>query len=148
MPNDAPIAFRSDGSPIYDNAPTVVCVLASPTFNRNELIFIRRKSGLFGLPGGFHMRGETWQQAGVRELYEETGWLLRASDLCQLDSVETDSFGHNMIFAQTFLSAVFDTEAVLDGEALEVLVMNPAEIPIGDWEFPLHYHAVQVWLDH
>ena len=146
MPNDTTIAHRPDGSPIYDNAPTVVCILASPKFHTDELIFIRRKSGLFGLPGGFQMRGETWKQAGVRELYEETGYLLRPSDIAQFDDVVTDSFGHNLIFAEAFLDAILDHEAMLDGEALEVLIADPVGHKAEEWEFPLHFKAVQRWI--
>ena len=145
MPVDHPIGHRADGSPIYDNAPTVVCVLASIDGKSNNLIYIRRKSGLFGLPGGFQMR-ETWKQAGVREMYEETGFILNPDEISQMIDVQTDSYGHNMIFADALFAPRRDEDAELDGEALEVLVGEPWGQHISEWEFPLHFKAVQRWL--
>lgn len=144
MAEDHPIAYRADGSPIYDNAETVVCVLASIDGKSNNLIYIRRKSGLFGLPGGFQMR-ETWQQAGIRELYEETGFVLNPDEISQMLDVQTDSYGHNMIFADALFAPQYDSEAVLDGEALEVLVGDPWWHSIDQWEFPLHFYAMKKW---
>lgn len=146
MAEDRPIGYRVDGSPIYDNTPTVVCVLTSVGPQHSHLLVIRRKSGLFGLPGGFQMGRERWQEAGARETYEETGYVVDPRALVQFKDVETDEYGHNMIFAASMFAAQRDPEAVLDGEALEVLIINPAEARPSDWEFPLHYQASMSWL--
>lgn len=146
MAEDKPIGYRVDGSPIYDNTPTVVCVLTSVEFHRDSLLVIRRKSGLLGLPGGFQMGRERWQEAGVRETYEETGYMVDPRALAQFKDVETDEYGHNMIFAASMCAAQRDPDAVLDGEALEVLIINPSEADPSDWEFPLHYQASMSWL--
>lgn len=37
--------------------------------------------GQLALPGGYINRGESWQQAGARELFEETGIVIRPEDL-------------------------------------------------------------------
>lgn len=146
MAEDKPIGMRADGSPIYDNTPTVVCVLTSDDSLSNKLLMIRRKSGLLGLPGGFQMGREKWQEAGCRELYEETGYTHAPRHLFQLIDVETDDYGHNMIFAASFASAVLDPNAVLDGEAMEVLFANPAFLKADEWEFPMHFAASMAWL--
>lgn len=52
---------------------------------RRGLIVVRRDiepaRGELALPGGYVETGETWQQAAVRELYEETGLRARAEDI-------------------------------------------------------------------
>lgn len=74
-----PITIVADRR-VYDNTSTTVFVLAGNA--AGELLVIRRAKqpgyGLLGLPGGYQKRGETRQQAGVRELMEETKnpWML------------------------------------------------------------------------
>ena len=71
---ELPIAIVA-GRRIYDNTPTTVFVLA--TNAAGELLVIRRAKqpgyGLLGLPGGYQMRGETWQEAA-----RENCWRRRA----------------------------------------------------------------------
>jgi hypothetical protein len=59
---DLPIPVMA-GRRVYDNTPTTVFVLAHNA--KRELLVIRRAKqpgyGLLGLPGGYQMRGETWQ---------------------------------------------------------------------------------------
>jgi ADP-ribose pyrophosphatase YjhB (NUDIX family) len=38
---------------------------------------IEPQIGQLALPGGYMNLGETWQQAGARELFEETGTIIR-----------------------------------------------------------------------
>ncbi len=49
------------------------------------LLVVRRniapQIGWLALPGGYINRGESWQQAGARELFEETGIVIRPEDL-------------------------------------------------------------------
>ena len=86
---DRPIAIV-DGRRIYDNAPTTVFILACNA--GGQILLIRRATepgyGLLGLPGGYQMRGETWQEAGSRELFEETGCVIDPSQL-ELISIKT-----------------------------------------------------------
>lgn len=148
MAEDKPIAYRYDGSPIYDNAPTVVCVIAAvydDSFSPDIILGIRRKSGLLGLPGGFQMRGESWQEAGIRETFEETGYNVRDLELFHM---ETDEYGHNVVFADAMTPPVLIESAVLDGEALEVLHIDLRTTKAEDWEFPLHYETVKDWWVH
>ena len=55
------------------------------------LLLVRRTNepgrGKLGLPGGFIELGETWQEAGARELGEETGIRIDASGLRLFDTV-------------------------------------------------------------
>lgn len=140
---DTPIGHRADGSPIYDNTPTVVAVLVRMN---PGILMIRRGhnpgKGLFGLPGGYHMRGETWQQAGAREVLEETGYRIIPS-MMTLASMETDEYGNNLAIAD-YIGPVEKTDLAIDGEAEEVLIITKAP-PAShvDWAFPRHFDAVR-----
>jgi ADP-ribose pyrophosphatase YjhB (NUDIX family) len=77
-------------SPRYLNTPTVVVVLVPL---RGGLLMIRRALagegyGKLALPGGFQMLGQTWQEAGAREVLEETGVAIEPASL-QVVAVET-----------------------------------------------------------
>ena len=98
--NDNPIANREDGSPIYDNAPTVGAVAL---IIDGKVLAIRRNNepgkGKIGLPAGYHMRGETWKEGLARELFEETGCQINPAHLRQATELYTDEYGNNMVFA-------------------------------------------------
>jgi len=148
--NDEPVAFRKDGSPVYDNAATV-CVglvtVVDPTgFESAGLLAIRRNTepgkGKIALPGGFHMRGETWQEAVAREVLEETGFVLDKEPV-QIGKLVTDSYGHNLIFGAAVASK--RVEISHPGEASQFLFLQTAGNP-DDWAFPLHYEAAHRFL--
>ena len=116
---DRPIAIV-DGRRIYDNAPTTVFILACNA--AGQILLIRRATepgyGLLGLPGGYQMRGETWQEAGSRELFEETGCVIDPSQL-ELISIKTDIYQNNLIIARS-KSALYPISSD-DLESLEVI---------------------------
>jgi 8-oxo-dGTP pyrophosphatase MutT (NUDIX family) len=146
MPNDKPIAHTADGRPLFDNTPTVVAVIAFCAEN-GELITVRRNNepgkGLIGLPGGYHMRGETWQQAGVRELFEETGYtpMFDVSDAVPL-SVVTDEYGNNLIIVNIGECGQPADDWVKPDEVQEVILRSGSGNP-ADWAFPRHFEAVR-----
>jgi ADP-ribose pyrophosphatase YjhB (NUDIX family) len=55
----------------------------------NGIVVIRRsiepQKGTLTLPGGYIDFGETWQEAGARELWEETGIAIDAAELTLYD---------------------------------------------------------------
>src|SRR5512135_344187 len=63
--------------------PLPVSVVLLPV--DDGLLVVRRniepQRGRLALPGGYINRGESWQQAGARELFEETGIVIRPEDL-------------------------------------------------------------------
>ena len=63
--------------------PLPVSVVLLPV--DDGLLTVRRniepQVGWLALPGGYINRGESWQQAGARELLEETGIVIRPEDL-------------------------------------------------------------------
>jgi len=44
---------------------------------------IEPQIGQLALPGGYMNLGETWQQAGARELFEETGIIIRPAEVSE-----------------------------------------------------------------
>lgn len=128
----------------YDNTPTVVVVLAETP--SGELITVRRNNepgkGLLGLPGGYHMRGETWQQAGVRELFEETGFMAHPGQL-QLVSMETDEYGNNLVTAKV-RGVVFGSQDA-DPEEVQEIVLHRVLPEYATFAFPRHWLAVRNW---
>ena len=119
----------------YDNPPTVVVVLVPL---RGGLLMIRRAlpgegQGMLALPGGYQMRGETWAEAGAREVLEETGVGIDPATLRVVAVETTPDRRQNLLFCRC-LPARHDGAFVHDAEVLEVLVIDrPVETA-----FPLH----------
>lgn len=131
---------------VYDNTPTVVAVIVPKGYN--TILMVRRgnepKKGLLGLPGGYHMRGETWQMAGAREVYEETGYVLTNPEAyMKLLSMETDEYGNNLVIAlwegPTFLDSTWSPDPA---ETQEV-VFQDYHIRDTEFAFPRHWLAVK-----
>lgn len=144
--NDKPIAHTADGRPLFDNAPTVVVVRVPHMFH-HRLLAVRRANdpgmGLLGLPGGYHMRGESWQEAGAREVLEETGYVIDPNDMYQ-HGFSTDEYGNNLLIASSGVPIAYRPEG-MDGEALEVHWLTMAGRP-SQWAFPRHYSVAQEYL--
>lgn len=145
MPEDKPLGYI-DGKPIFDNAPTV-CVLAVLGEMNGErgLIAIRRKNnpgaGKIALPGGYHMRGEPWQMAAVRELEEETGYTVPPDSLIPTILI-TDEYGNNLIMAVSTADPIKMANHSPDDEVEEVIIVKEGQFLHDQWAFPLHYlHA-------
>lgn len=144
---DTPITYTNDGKPIYDNTPTVVSVIL---YSGNGILAVRRANkpgeGLLGLPGGYHMRNETWQEAGCREVKEEIGVDIDPNRLCLL-SMETDEYGNNLAIALCLDEIDASVELhPQEGEVLEVCHITTEDMikedAIYDWAFPRHFDAV------
>ncbi len=87
----------------YDNTPTVVVVLVPL---RGGLLMIRRAlagegQGKLALPGGFQMLGQTWQEAGAREVLEETGVPVSPEALRVVTVETTPDRRQNLLFCQS-----------------------------------------------
>ncbi|ANN57186.1 hypothetical protein A9174_10700 [Mesorhizobium loti NZP2037] len=93
--------------------------------------------GLLGLPGGYQMRGETWQEAGAREVLEETGCHLLPTSLL-LVSIRTDEYWNNLIICRS--STPVKIERRGDNEALAVLFSNQIGVS-NDWAHRDLYEA-------
>lgn len=87
---DAPYPRRCAhcGSATYSN-PLPVSVVLLPVDDGGLLLVKRVQepgAGKWGLPGGFIETGETWQKAGAREVFEETGFTVDPAQITLFDT--------------------------------------------------------------
>ena len=124
----------------YDNTPTVV-VVRVPI--RGGLLMVRRAlpgegQGRLALPGGYQMAGQTWREAGAREVLEETGVAVDPAALRLVAVETTPDRRQNLLFCEA-PPAVHDGPFVHDAEVSEVVVIRaPVETA-----FPLHTAQVE-----
>jgi 8-oxo-dGTP pyrophosphatase MutT (NUDIX family) len=114
---------------------------------RSGLLMIRRAlagegQGKLALPGGYQMLGQTWQEAGVREVLEETGVVLDPSTLGVLSVETTPDRRQNLLFCAS-PPVERAGEFHHDPEVSEVLVVRaPVETA-----FALHTSMVRDFFD-
>jgi len=139
MPKDTPISYRDDGTPIFDNTESVVCVAAHDT--NGEILIMQRASGLgkgqWAFPGGYQMKGQTWQEAAIAEVMEETGVDISHCTLT-LDGLITSTVTWvNLLFISWDLPAI-QTDADTDGESLDHAFVPLGNLECVDWAFDSH----------
>ena len=112
----ATLRFTTDTTERYVN-PTPVAVVLVPVIaaaasatdsdvaaRTMSLLAIRRNianeasQGKVALPGGYVDMGESWQEAGAREVLEETRLEVQASRISLLDAVSTPDRSHILLF--------------------------------------------------
>jgi ADP-ribose pyrophosphatase YjhB (NUDIX family) len=80
--------------------PLPVAVVLLPV--DDGLLLVRRniepQIGQLALPGGYINRGESWQQAGARELFEETGIVIQPQDLREFRVKSSLSYNTLLVF--------------------------------------------------
>lgn len=122
--------------------PLPVAVVLVPVKNEG-LLLIRRsiepQAGKLALPGGYINLGETWQEAGAREVAEETGVRLDPAGIREF-GVRSAPDGTVLIFG---LSDPVGRSAVnafqSTNETTECRIIHA---PVDDLAFPLHAEMV------
>jgi 8-oxo-dGTP diphosphatase len=126
--------------------PLPVAVVLHPVSypdGRTGLVVIRRDiepfRGEIALPGGFIETGESWREAAVRELQEET-YLLAKPDEVRLFDVYSSSNGGSLLIFAILPPRPFDDlpESVPTDECLEWFVVTEAT----QLAFPTHTDAM------
>jgi 8-oxo-dGTP pyrophosphatase MutT (NUDIX family) len=116
-------------------APVVVALV--PNESGGLLMVRRADSGLLALPGGFQNLGETWQEAIIREVREETGHDVSRPELMDIVTVD----GVNLIFCKVQPIEI-DLNLPHDTEVTELVVVKdtPWESEIA---FPTHKAMIE-----
>jgi ADP-ribose pyrophosphatase YjhB (NUDIX family) len=111
------------GEVVFHNPPTVVVVLVPV---ESGLLLVRRAArdthGKLALPGGFQeVEDITWQNAGCREVFEETGIRLDPTRLVQLGTETVENGKVNLLFAMYIRRLPDPASRAANNEILEVL---------------------------
>lgn len=123
--------------------PLPVAVVVVPV--GEGVLAIRRgiepRKGQLALPGGFIDVGERWQDAGAREVFEETGVRIDPGSVSVFDVLSAPD-GTVLIFG---LAAALDPESLppfeLTNETSQRVVLSAPE-PLA---FPLHTQVLEAW---
>jgi len=76
------MGYVEDLRQVVGSHPLVLVGTAVAVFNSNgEILLQKRRDGLWGVPGGFIELGESTEEAGRREVFEETGIEIGKLDL-------------------------------------------------------------------
>ena len=128
--------------------PLPVAVVLVPV--DDGLLLVRRaippQIGRLALPGGFIDMGETWQQAGAREVGEETGLTLDPDELRLYATLSAEEQGMLLVFGLAQQRGRNDLpDFIPNSETSEIVVASsPVELA-----FPLHNQVAQrFWLDN
>ena len=124
-----PRECESCGNRSYLNPLPVVVVLVPVP---GGLVAIRRniepRKGTVTLPGGYIDMGESWQEGGRRELFEETGMEIAAEDL-KLYDVMNGLDGTLIVFGLAREEALRALKPFKSEETQEVLLIDgPTEL--------------------
>lgn len=120
--------------------PLPVAVILVPV--DEGLLAIRRgiepNTGKLALPGGFIDLGESWQEAAMRELQEETGVIIRPDQVAVFDVLSAPD-GTVLIFGITapLASADLPPFEPTDETTERVILKAPTDLA-----FPLHTQVV------
>jgi ADP-ribose pyrophosphatase YjhB (NUDIX family) len=140
------------GATAYRNPlPVAIALLPVREDTGTGLLVIRRsiepRCGLLALPGGFIDYGETWQQAVVRELAEETGLTAAPGDVQLADALTDTDGGHLLLFGLLPERTAEELPPFFPTDETDVrgVLAAPAELA-----FPLHTEAAGRWFagDH
>ncbi|MNW54253.1 RNA pyrophosphohydrolase [compost metagenome] len=113
--------------------PSVAAIIRN---EENEILFVRKNNErIWGLPAGAIEMGETPAESVTREVYEETGLIIRAEKILGVFGGEKYRYEYSNGHQVEYLTIVFECKIVdgtlngLDGEIEKVRFYWEDEIP-------------------
>ena len=125
--------------------PLPVAVVLLPV--DGGLLLVRRsiepQKGELALPGGFIGLGETWQEAGARELFEETGVRIDAAELRDFRALSAPE-GMLLVFGLARARTAAELPSFVANEEVSecALLLEPQTLA-----FPLHTQVAAEYFD-
>jgi 8-oxo-dGTP diphosphatase len=123
--------------------PVVSCLVADP---EGRILLVKRgiepSKGEWALPGGFFELEEGPEEAGKRELKEETGLDGVATELIGVTTHLSPMYGHLLMVGVEYRVEKYDPKAGDDAEA--ALFYHPEESP--DIPFESHRNLISLFL--
>lgn len=116
-------------SQLFFRNPLPVSVVLIP-LRDGGVLTVRRTlppAGQLALPGGFVNWGESWQEAAVREVREETGIHLQPESLSLQDAISVES-GHLLLFSLAPAVSDWVPEFTCDEVSELVVVHTPTPL--------------------
>jgi ADP-ribose pyrophosphatase YjhB (NUDIX family) len=127
----------------WDNPREVAVVLVPAPDRSGRLLLIKRliapRIGCFALPGGFVDKGEGPEEAAIREVFEETGIIVKIER--HLRSVPIPQANQILTF---YLATAIGGTLTNSYETDAVDYYSPEALP-GEIAFPTHLEAIQTW---
>jgi ADP-ribose pyrophosphatase YjhB (NUDIX family) len=105
---------------------------------------IRPQLGRLALPGGFVDHGESWQQAVVRELAEETGIPAQAAEVTLADVMTDEAGGYLLVFGLLPERAAAELPPSTPTDETDGYQLLHESAELG---FPLHTRAMRRWFE-
>ncbi len=133
-----PRRCRACGNTTYQN-PIPVAVVLVPV--GEGLVVIRRniepRKGTLTLPGGYIDLGETWQEAGIREVREETGIDLSGGELAPYEVM--NGFDGTLVVFGLAVRQPLEVLLPFSSKETQEVVLIDRPIELG---FPMHTQVV------
>ncbi len=109
--------------------------------DEHKILMVHNKGGTWSLPGGAVEKGETLEQAVIRETKEETGLTIEVDGVIAVNEAIFQEKGHHALII-TFKTKIVDGEiAIQDKEEISEIIW--ADIPMANKLMPYHPNGVE-----
>lgn len=121
--------------------------------DKNEILLVKRadnltNGGKYAIPGGFVDRDETINEAGVREVLEETGYNVGSLLLFRVIDNPNRPQEDRQNIAFIYIAKIKGGEKMLNNEVSEINWFNLTGLPNKDQFAFDHYEIIQLYIKY